>query len=99
MNGPLEGIVVLDLTRVLSGPHATMMLADLGARVIKVEQPGTGDETRRWGPPFAAAPGQEGPGVSTYFLSCNRNTESITLDLKSDAGKATLTRLLRPAAV
>ena len=99
MNGPLDGVVVLDLTRVLSGPHATMMLADLGARVIKVEQPGTGDETRRWGPPFAAAPGQEGPGVSTYFLSCNRNKESITLDLKSDDGKATLTRLIRHADV
>jgi crotonobetainyl-CoA:carnitine CoA-transferase CaiB-like acyl-CoA transferase len=101
MNGPLDDIVVLDLTRVLSGPHATMMLADLGARVIKVEQPGTGDETRQWGPPFATAPGQEGegPGVSTYFLSCNRNKESITLDLKSDEGKATLTRLIRHADV
>jgi crotonobetainyl-CoA:carnitine CoA-transferase CaiB-like acyl-CoA transferase len=101
MNGPLDGIVVLDLTRVLSGPHATMMLADLGARVIKVEQPGTGDETRQWGPPFATAPGQEGvdPGVSTYFLSCNRNKESITLDLKSEEGKATLTRLIRHADV
>ena len=104
MNGPLEGIVVLDLTRVLSGPHATMMLADLGARVIKVEQPGTGDETRQWGPPFATAPGHEGdegddPGISTYFLSCNRNKESITLDLKSAEGKETLTRLIRHADV
>jgi crotonobetainyl-CoA:carnitine CoA-transferase CaiB-like acyl-CoA transferase len=93
MNGPLDGIVVLDLTRVLSGPHATMMLADLGARVIKVEQPGAGDETRQWGPPFA------GGEVSTYFLSCNRNKESITLDLKSDEGKATLTRLIRHSDV
>ncbi|MCW2945971.1 MAG: L-carnitine dehydratase/bile acid-inducible protein [Actinoallomurus sp.] len=101
MSGPLDGIVVLDLTRVLSGPHATMMLGDLGARVIKVEQPGTGDETRQWGPPFATAPGQEAgdSGVSTYFLSCNRNKESITLDLKSDDGKATLTRLIRHADV
>ncbi len=99
MNGPLEGIVVLDLTRVLSGPHATMMLADLGARVIKVEQPGTGDETRQWGPPFATGPDGEGPGISTYYLSCNRNKESITLDLKSDEGKATLTRLVRHADV
>jgi crotonobetainyl-CoA:carnitine CoA-transferase CaiB-like acyl-CoA transferase len=101
MNGPLEGIVVLDLTRVLAGPHASMMLADLGARVIKVEQPGTGDETRQWGPPFANAPGEDDgtPGVSTYFLSCNRNKESITLDLKSDDGKATLTRLIRHADV
>src|SRR3954469_16932177 len=92
MNGPLEGIVVLDLTRILSGPHATMMLADLGARVIKVEQPGTGDETRQWGPPFAG-------DVSTYYMSCNRNKESITLDLKSGEGKATLTRLIRNADV
>jgi crotonobetainyl-CoA:carnitine CoA-transferase CaiB-like acyl-CoA transferase len=101
MSGPLDGIVVLDLTRVLSGPHATMMLGDLGARVIKVEQPGTGDETRQWGPPFATAPGQEAgdSGVSTYFLSCNRNKESITLDLKSDDGKATLARLIRHADV
>jgi crotonobetainyl-CoA:carnitine CoA-transferase CaiB-like acyl-CoA transferase len=102
MNGPLDGIVVLDLTRVLSGPHATMMLADLGARVIKVEQPGTGDETRGWGPPFATAPGQEDgedPGVSTYFLSCNRDKESITLDLKSAEGKETLTRLIRHSDV
>lgn len=100
MNGPLDGIVVLDLTRVLSGPHATMMLADLGARVIKVEQPETGDETRQWGPPFATAPGREDdPGVSTYFLSCNRNKESIALDLKSDEGKETLTRLIRHADV
>lgn len=93
MNGPLDGIVVVDLTRVLSGPHATMMLADLGARVIKVEQPGTGDETREWGPPFA------GDTVSTYYLSCNRNKESITVDLKSAEGKRTLTRLVRHADV
>lgn len=101
MKGPLEGIVVLDLTRVLSGPHATMMLADLGARVIKVEQPGTGDETRQWGPPFATAPGREDaePVVSTYFLSCNRNKESIILDLKSEEGKETLTRLIRHSDV
>jgi crotonobetainyl-CoA:carnitine CoA-transferase CaiB-like acyl-CoA transferase len=92
MNGPLDGIVVVDLTRVLSGPHATMMLADLGARVIKVEQPGTGDETRQWGPPFAG-------GVSTYYMSCNRNKESITLDLKSEEGRQTLTRLIRNADV
>src|SRR5581483_777730 len=94
MNGPLDGIVVVDLTRVLSGPHATMMLADLGARVIKVEQPGTGDETRHWGPPFVGD-----DQVSTYFLSCNRNKESITLDLKSGEGRQTLTRLVERADV
>lgn len=94
MSGPLEGVTVVDLSRVLAGPHATMMLADLGARVIKVEQPGTGDETRHWGPPFVGE-----HGVSTYFLSCNRNKESITLDLKSEEGKAVLTRLVERADV
>jgi crotonobetainyl-CoA:carnitine CoA-transferase CaiB-like acyl-CoA transferase len=73
--GPLEGLLVLDLSRVLSGPYCTMLLADMGARVVKVEQPGRGDETRTWGPPFLG-------GESAYFLSINRNKESLTLDLK-----------------
>ncbi|HEY7483038.1 MAG TPA: CoA transferase [Streptosporangiaceae bacterium] len=94
MSGPLDGVVVVDLSRVLAGPYATQALADLGARVIKVEQPGTGDETRGWGPPFVGD-----AGVSTYFLACNRNKESITLDLKSADGKDTLTRLVRRADV
>ena len=94
MTGPLDGLVVLDLSRALAGPHAAMMLGDLGARVIKVESPGTGDDTRGWGPPFV---GPEDDLQSTYFLSCNRNKESITLDLKSDDGRQTLTRLV-PAA-
>jgi crotonobetainyl-CoA:carnitine CoA-transferase CaiB-like acyl-CoA transferase len=88
--GPLEDIVVIDLSRALAGPHAAMMLGDLGARVIKVESAGTGDDTRGWGPPFVGPP--EDP-ISTYFLSCNRNKESITLDLKSEDGVATLARL------
>jgi crotonobetainyl-CoA:carnitine CoA-transferase CaiB-like acyl-CoA transferase len=91
--GPLEGVVIVDLSRVVAGPQATMTLADLGARVIKVEQPG-GDETRGWGPPFAGD-----DQVSTYYLSINRNKESITLDLKSDEGRETLTRLVRHADV
>ncbi len=84
---PLHGITVLDLTRVLSGPYCTMMLADMGARVIKVEQPGKGDDTRAWGPPFRQ-------GESAYFLSINRNKESVTLDFKEPEGRAVLDRLI-----
>jgi crotonobetainyl-CoA:carnitine CoA-transferase CaiB-like acyl-CoA transferase len=75
MAGALEGIRVLDLTRILAGPYATMMLADLGAEVIKIEIPGKGDDTRGWGPPFVE-------GESTYFMSINRNKKSLTLDMK-----------------
>ena len=85
--GPLAGHTVVDLSRALAGPHAGMMLADLGARVIKVENPGTGDDTRGWGPPFV---GPEDDLQSTYFMSCNRNKESISLDLKSGDGQAVL---------
>ena len=92
MNAPLEDIVVIDLSRALAGPHAGMMLGDMGARVIKVETPGTGDDTRGWGPPFV---GPEDDPISTYFLAANRNKESITLDLKSDDGREVLTRLVR----
>ena len=96
MSGPLDDIVVIDLSRALAGPHAGMMLGDMGARVIKVETPGHGDDTRGRGPPFA---GPEDDPISTYYLSCNRNKESITLDLKSDDGRDTLTRLVRHADV
>lgn len=95
--GQLDGILVVDLTRALAGPHAAMMLGDLGARVIKVESPGLGDDTRSWGPPFAAP--QHGDRESTYFLSANRNKESITLDLKDPADQAVLTALLERADV
>ncbi|CAN5864583.1 CoA transferase [soil metagenome] len=96
MSRPLDGLVVIDLSRALAGPHAAMMLGDLGARVIKVESPGTGDDTRGWGPPFV---GPEEARESTYFLSCNRNKESIALDLKSADGHTTLARLLQHADV
>lgn len=96
MSATLDGITVIDLSRALAGPHAAMMLGDMGARVIKVETPGTGDDTRGWGPPFV---GPEDDPVSTYFLSCNRNKESLTLDLKSEDGVETLTRLVRHADV
>ena len=89
---PLDGLTVLDLTRVLSGPYCTMMLADMGARVIKIEQPGKGDDTRGWGPPFVE-------GESAYFLSINRNKESVTLDFKQPAGRDLLQRLLAKADV
>jgi crotonobetainyl-CoA:carnitine CoA-transferase CaiB-like acyl-CoA transferase len=95
VSGPLEGVVVIDLTRALAGPHCGMMLGDLGARVIKVEGP-DGDESRGWGPPFV---GPEDDPISTYFLSCNRNKESVTADLKSDDGRRLLTRLVRRADV
>jgi crotonobetainyl-CoA:carnitine CoA-transferase CaiB-like acyl-CoA transferase len=88
----LEGITVVDLTRVLSGPYCTMLLADMGARVIKIEQPGKGDDTRAWGPPFLE-------GESAYFLSINRNKESVTLDFKHADGRAILDGLIAKADV
>ncbi|MBB5789381.1 CaiB/BaiF CoA transferase family protein [Jiangella mangrovi] len=94
--GPLAGYVVVDLSRALAGPHAGMMLGDLGARVIKVEAPGHGDESRTWGPPFL---GPDDQPVSSYFLSANRNKESVTADLKSAEGKELLTRLVERADV
>jgi crotonobetainyl-CoA:carnitine CoA-transferase CaiB-like acyl-CoA transferase len=81
MAGPLAGVRVVDLTRALAGPYATLMLADAGAEVLKIERPGTGDDTRGWGPPFAQPP-DGGERVSTYFLSINRNKRSVELDLK-----------------
>jgi crotonobetainyl-CoA:carnitine CoA-transferase CaiB-like acyl-CoA transferase len=89
---PLSGLTVVDFTRVLSGPYCTMMLADMGARVIKIEQPGRGDDTRAWGPPFVS-------GESAYFLSINRNKESLTLDLKHAAARPILEALLDRADV
>ncbi|WP_283133665.1 CaiB/BaiF CoA transferase family protein [Rhizohabitans arisaemae] len=86
----MEGVVVLDLSRALAGPHAAQMLGDLGAKVIKVEHPGGGDDSRSWGPPFVGENGD----ISTYFLSCNRNKESITVDLKSESGVKLIERLI-----
>ena len=89
---PLEGLTVLDFSRVLAGPYCTMQLGDLGARVIKIEQPGRGDDTRAWGPPFVA-------GESAYFLSVNRNKQSVALDLKQAAVRPALDALLDRADV
>ena len=84
---PLEGIRVLDLSRVLSGPYCTMLLGDLGAQVIKVERPGEGDDTRAFAPPFQG-------DQAAYFLSINRNKKSITLDMKSERGREIFWRLV-----
>src|SRR5947209_1400457 len=90
-NGPLSGLLVLDLTRVLAGPFCTMLLAELGARVIKVENPLGGDDSRRFAPFFQQQ--------SAYFMSLNRGKESIALDLKKDADRELLLRMLRRADV
>jgi formyl-CoA transferase len=89
---PLSGIFILDLSRVLAGPFATMMLADLGATVIKVERPSSGDDTRHWGPPWAG-------GESAYYLSVNRNKKSVTLDLKQERARDILRVLAQRADV
>ena len=91
-SGPLAGIRVLDLTRILAGPLCTMTLGDLGADVIKVEQPGRGDDTRAWGPPFAN-------GESAYFLGVNRNKRGITLNVQDPRGRDVLKALMRKADV
>jgi crotonobetainyl-CoA:carnitine CoA-transferase CaiB-like acyl-CoA transferase len=94
--GPLAGVRVLDLSRVLAGPLCTMVLGDLGADVIKVERPGTGDDTRTWGPPWAQGPdGRE----SAYYLSVNRNKRSVAADLKTEDGRALVRSLARNADV
>jgi formyl-CoA transferase len=90
--GALEGLRVLDLTRILAGPHCTQMLGDMGADVIKVEPPTGGDDTRTWGPPFAG-------GESAYFLGLNRNKRSVTLNMAVKAGQEILSQLLKNADV
>jgi crotonobetainyl-CoA:carnitine CoA-transferase CaiB-like acyl-CoA transferase len=110
-SGPLADLLVVDLSRALAGPHATMMMGDLGARVIKVEAPGHGDDTRGWGPPFRwpSTDGHAGSRSdeaaddtdreSTYFLSANRNKESVVLDLKADDDRQVLIELVDRADV
>ncbi len=90
--GALAGIKVVDLTRILAGPLCTMMLGDMGAEIIKVEPPGSGDDTRTWGPPFVA-------GEAAYFLGANRNKRSLTLNLAAPAGQKVLQKLLKGADV
>src|SRR6476661_2605673 len=83
----LTGVRVLDLSRVLAGPYCTMLLGDLGADVLKIEQPGAGDDTRAWGPPWVGS-------QSAYYLSINRNKRSLTLNLKSERAREILRRLV-----
>lgn len=96
MNGPLSGVRVLELARILAGPWAGQVLADLGADVIKVESP-TGDETRRWGPPFVER--ADGRREAAYFHACNRGKRSVTADFSTEAGRARVRELVRDADV
>jgi len=93
MKPPLAGIKIADFSRVLAGPYATMLLADLGAQVVKVERPGSGDDTRNWGPPFDKV------GNATYFLSVNRNKEGLQLDLTDQADQARAIELINSSDV
>src|ERR687897_142205 len=92
--GPLDGITILDLSRVLAGPSCTQMLGDLGAEVIKVERPGVGDETRTWGPPFLRDREGRETAEAGYYLSANRNKRSITVNFAKPEGAALVKRLL-----
>ncbi len=92
MQSAFEGLRVIDLTEALAGPYCTMILGDLGADVIKVERPGAGDQSRKWGPPFIGS-------ESAYFLSVNRNKRSVEIDIKSSEGQATMRQLLEKADV
>ena len=90
---PLDNIRILDITRALAGPYCTMMLGDLGADVIKVERPGSGDETRGWGPPFVGKPYGPYPGESAYFIAVNRNKRSLTVNIQTAEGQEIVRRL------
>lgn len=90
---PLHNIRILDMTRALAGPYCTMMLGDLGADVIKVERPLSGDESRGWGPPFVGAPYGPYPGESAYFIAANRNKRSVTVNIQSAEGQEIIRRL------
>ena len=93
MAGALDGITIVDFSRVLAGPYATMLLADFGATVIKVERPGSGDETRAWNPPVDAE------GMATYFAAVNRNKRSVVRDLSDEDERQSILELVRTADV
>lgn len=93
-HGPLAGVRILDLSRILAGPSCTQLLGDLGADVIKIEKPGAGDDTRSWGPPFVQDGKGNATGESAYYLCANRNKRSVALDIATDKGAATVRELL-----
>ncbi|MFN8463889.1 MAG: CoA transferase, partial [Anaerolineales bacterium] len=90
---PLQNIRILDITRALAGPYCTMMLGDLGADVIKIERPVSGDETRGWGPPFVGEAYGNYPGESAYFIAANRNKRSVTVNIQSQEGREIIRKL------
>ena len=98
-NGPLAGITIIDLTRILAGPFCTQLLGDLGADIIKIERPGAGDDTRGFGPPYLHDEAGADTGESAYFMSCNRNKRSVAIDISNRDGQALLRRLIQPADV
>lgn len=98
-SGPLAGLKVLDLTRILAGPSATQLLGDMGADVVKVERPGQGDDTRAWGPPFVMDGDGNKTSESGYYLSANRNKRSLAVDITSAEGQAVLHRLVAKADI
>lgn len=99
MSLPLEGIRILDLSRVLAGPVCTQILGDLGADIIKIERPSQGDDTRKWGPPFMAGENGEETNESAYYLSCNRNKRSVTIDIAKPEGQELIRRILTKSDV
>jgi len=98
-SGPLAGLRVLDLSRILAGPTCTQLLGDMGADIIKIERPGAGDDTRKWGPPFVMDANGGDTGESAYYLCANRNKRSVAVDLSSPEGSALIRRLLRSCDV
>src|SRR3990170_7459443 len=94
MAAPLSGLRVFDLSRILAGPTCTQLLGDLGAEVIKVERPGVGDDTRKWGPPYVKDKAGRDTAESAYYLSANRNKRSLTLDIATAEGQALACRLI-----
>ncbi len=94
MSGALSGIRVLDLSRVLAGPSCTQMLGDMGADIIKIERPGEGDDTRKWGPPYMKDAEGQDTTESAYYLSCNRNKRSVAIDITKPEGQALIHQLI-----